>query len=393
MDPLVTVVILIHDDAGWIGACLDSIMREPGVEIIVVDNASTDGGADVVRNAAPGAQLFVNTANRGFSAACNQGAAMGRAPFLLFLNPDAYFLPGALRTLTDHLASAPNLGAVGPRQWVDARLNWQWSVVPVPPTLLTFLFWRMILRRLGTGARFTPPYQRWHRAVWFGDDPAEVPYLSGAGFLVRRSAFEEVGGFDERFFIFFEDVDLSDRLRGRGWKLCVVPKSGMVHRVGGTVGRTPSRGEDHLYRSGLRYLADRADPATRLLWWLASRRNARRTTSPAGSQEHHETRALQWSPVPGATSYRVEISPDPAFLFGAGGIVQQEHCILPDRMGALTAGRPLYWRVGAERGTKWVWSPLRMSPPDDPALRSRPVASAGGHTLRDATSRDEGEPA
>jgi N-acetylglucosaminyl-diphospho-decaprenol L-rhamnosyltransferase len=111
--PVAVVVVSFHS-RDTLGPCLDSLVRPSPLEIVVVDNASADGSAEIARRRDPAPRVLANTSNVGFARACNQGARVTTAPHVLFLNPDAWLAPGALETMVARLESSPTIGVTGP---------------------------------------------------------------------------------------------------------------------------------------------------------------------------------------------------------------------------------------------------------------------------------------
>jgi len=199
-------------------------------EAIVVDNASSDGSAAVVETFAQ-ATLIRNATNVGFGRAVNQAVASSRAPLLLMLNPDCRLAVGATATMRAILDADPACAVVGPRI-LDPDGAVQGSARG-DPDMLTGLFGRTgALRNL---LPFLPVARRnvvVEEAVRSGASSIVVDWLSGACLLVRRDAFLAAGGFDERFFMYWEDADLCRRLRGQGHSIRYVPDATAVHKVG-----------------------------------------------------------------------------------------------------------------------------------------------------------------
>jgi N-acetylglucosaminyl-diphospho-decaprenol L-rhamnosyltransferase len=198
-----------------------------GVEVLVVDNASGDGIRPLLAERAPGARLVPLEENRGYGAACNRGAAATERPYLLFLNSDAYVRPGAVESLVAALDADPGAAAAGPRL-LDPDGTLQRSIRRLPTP------WRIFCESSGlaffSGGRgalagHTATRQDHGR-------PAAVEALMGAALLVRRFAFEEVGGFDESFFLYAEETDLMARWRRRGWRVLYEPRAEVVHEGG-----------------------------------------------------------------------------------------------------------------------------------------------------------------
>jgi GT2 family glycosyltransferase len=208
--------------------CLESVRAEGPAEIAVVDNASTDGTAEMVRREFPEVALAVNAENRGNGPACNQAVALCRAPYVLVLNADTRLEPGALRGLARYLDEHPRAGVAGPRL-VNPDGSLQASCFPFLGTL------RMSVEKSAAGrllARVPAARARWLLSHGPHDRPRQVPWLLGAALAVRRAAFDAVGGFDPAFFMYTEEVDLCWRLRAAGWEVHFAPVATVVHAGG-----------------------------------------------------------------------------------------------------------------------------------------------------------------
>ena len=231
--PEVTAILVNYNAGGELALALQSIREDCAAlawEAVVVDNASTDGSAAVVETI-PQVTLVRNVTNVGFGRAVNQAGALATSPLLLFINPDCRVLPGAVPTLRSVLDAEPSCAVAGP-QILDPDGTVQGSARG-DPDMLTGLFGR-------TGALrvllpFLPVARRnvvTEDAVRTGASSMVVDWLSGACMLVRRDAFLSAGGFDERFFLYWEDADLCRRLRNRGFHIRYVPGATAVHKVG-----------------------------------------------------------------------------------------------------------------------------------------------------------------
>jgi GT2 family glycosyltransferase len=203
----------------------------PEAEIVVVDNASGDSIGRILSREVPGARVFTETQNRGYGAACNRGARETSRPFLLLLNSDAFIQPGAVESLAAALDSDPLAAAVGPLLTnPDGTL--QPSILRLPT------LWRIFCESSGLAflAGGRGPF-RGHSATREDHSRARaVESVKGAAMLVRRSAFEQVGGFDESFFLYAEESDLATRLRRHGWRVLFEPAAEVVHRGGASGG-------------------------------------------------------------------------------------------------------------------------------------------------------------
>ena len=198
-------------------------------EGIVVDNASVDGSADIAMTFGPRVRLVRNRENVGFGRGINQGAAATDAPLLLVINPDCRLQPGAFEALARELARRPRCAIAGPRV-LDPDGTPQGSARG-DPDMLTGLFGRTsALRRL---MPWLPAAKRnVADAVAGATESMAVDWVSGACMLIRRDAFDAVGGFDARYFLYWEDADLCRRLRARGHEIRYVPAATAVHVVG-----------------------------------------------------------------------------------------------------------------------------------------------------------------
>jgi GT2 family glycosyltransferase len=231
--PTVSAILVNYNAGQELVMALRSIEADcmPGSwEALVVDNASTDGSAALVEGF-PNTTLIRNNGNVGFGRAVNQAAAVSKGPLLLLLNPDCRLLGGAMSALRSAIDAESSCAVVGPRI-LDPDGAVQGSARG-DPDMLTGLFGR-------TGAlRVLMPFLPVARrnvvvedAVRSGESSVVVDWVSGACMLVRRDAFLAAGGFDERFFLYWEDADLCRRLRSRGYHVRYVPGAAAVHQVG-----------------------------------------------------------------------------------------------------------------------------------------------------------------
>jgi GT2 family glycosyltransferase len=225
---VISAVVVSYQSAATLGRCLASLPPpEPGrCELLVVDNASTDGSLELVRREHPGARLLALAANVGFGAAVNRAAAEARGDAMLLLNADAWLMPGALDALARRLASRPRLAWVAPRLvYPDGRPQFAWE----PEVSLLGEAARKLRNRFES--------RQWsHTVLPRVLRPLGPGWFTAACALVRREAFRDVGGFDERFFLYFEDTDLCLRLRRAGWELAQEPAARVVHVSAGSGG-------------------------------------------------------------------------------------------------------------------------------------------------------------
>ena len=231
--PEVTAIVVNFNAGDELRAALASVSTEltgRAWEGLVVDNASHDGSGAIAQEFAPAVTLVSNATNVGFGRAVNQALARARAPFVLIMNPDCRLQPGALAALEDELRRRPRCALVGPRI-LDPDGSVQGSARGDPDMLTGFFGRSASLRRL-------LPWLAVSRGnvvdarVTGGGPSVVVDWLSGACVLARREALADVGGFDERYFLYWEDADLCRRLRARGHHVRYVPSAAAVHRVG-----------------------------------------------------------------------------------------------------------------------------------------------------------------
>lgn len=233
-----TVIIVIFNSADQLSACaaaLEPALMGLAARIVIVDNASSDGSVDVARTLWPAAMTIANPVNRGFGPAVNQGLAVADGRAVLLLNPDARPGAAAVRRLLDYLDGDPTAGIVAP-QLLDGAGRPVLSCYPFP-TLGTlawrYLHFHRLAPHLGGG--------RWRRATLAPNAtaPLPVPWAQGACLLLRADMLSQIGGFDERFIFFAEEVDLAWRVATDGWRCVYLPTATVRHQEGTSTGRVP----------------------------------------------------------------------------------------------------------------------------------------------------------
>ena len=258
--PAVSVVVVTYNALPWIERCLESVR---GRETIVVDHGSTDGTLDAVQRRFPDA-LLLRRENRGYGAGLNAGLRAASNDFVLLLNSDAWAEDAGVDRLLAFAEEHPRAGLVGPRG-LNADGTRQLTVRGFP-TLWRLATEYLFLRKLA-------PRSRVLNAFYAGgldlDRAQTVEWVMGFAMLVRRAAVEEIGGFDEGFFLFSEETDLCRRLWDAGWEVWYLPESEFTHVAGATHG---GRMFDENVRGHLRFLAKHrgeayAERARRLLLW------------------------------------------------------------------------------------------------------------------------------
>jgi GT2 family glycosyltransferase len=225
---MLSAVIVTYNSSGQIARCLDSLQGRVG-EVVVVDNASADGTAELVRKRYPSVQLVSPGVNLGFAAAANLGARRSSGSTLLFLNPDTVCLD-PLEPLEAALDGAENfVAAAGRLVGPDGRTQTGFTVRRLP-TPASLIFEILLLNRLFPRNLVNRRYRCLDLDL---ELPQHVEQPAGACLAVRRDRFEACGGFDEAFFpLWFEDVDLCKRLRDRGGAILFLPQVRIEHRGG-----------------------------------------------------------------------------------------------------------------------------------------------------------------
>jgi GT2 family glycosyltransferase len=227
----VDVVVVAYNSRRCLRACVEPLARVPGVSIVVVDNACPERSFEVVEELA-GVRVIHVPSNEGFAYGCNRGWRAGGSELVLFLNPDARLDAAALGRLAHTLEIDPTAGVVGPRTYrADGTLRWS---IRRFPSLRSTYCQALFLHHLAPGASWVDEVVRDPARY---DRPGPVDWLPGACLLVRRSTLEAVGGFDEDFFLYVEDMDFCRRVSLTGLGIVYSPDAICVHEGGGSFSR------------------------------------------------------------------------------------------------------------------------------------------------------------
>jgi GT2 family glycosyltransferase len=256
---LLSIIIVNWNTRQLLLSCLASIVANPptsSFEILVFDNASSDGSVESIASEYPEVHLMASSVNLGFARANNRAAASAQGQFLLLLNPDTVVGPGTIDTLLRYLANQPQVAAVGPRL-VQLDGTIQHSIERLPT--LYREWWRLLhLDHLY-------PVSTYPRQAFTSRQPRRVEVIAGACFLLRQEAVATTGLFDEEYFIYSEEIDLCDRLQERGWELHWVPEAVVSHLGGQSTRQVADRMFVELYRSKVKFFRKRRG---RLSAWL-----------------------------------------------------------------------------------------------------------------------------
>ena len=267
-EPDWAAVVINYEAGAALCDCVRSLLADTSAgrppEVVVVDNGSSDGSAAAVARSLPAVKVLHPGANLGYARAANLGIAATHAPVVAVCNPDLEVEDGAAGALVPRLAAEVDLGAVGP-----LIRNTDGTIYPsarsdprvrdaVGHGLLGFV-WR------------TNPFTRRYRQLDADPSrPRDVDWVSGAAVWLRRDALDTVGGWDERYFMYVEDVDLCWQLRRRGWRVGYEPGAVVTHVQGATTAKHPYRMIAEHHRSLYRFASKRWRGARRVALPLAA---------------------------------------------------------------------------------------------------------------------------
>lgn len=235
-----SIIIVNFNTKELLSNCLHSIFTHPcneEFEVLVVDNASSDGSLEMVERAYPQVKLISNQKNLGFAGANNQGIRESRGTYVLLLNSDTEILEGALQSKIEFMDSNPQAGAIGCQLLLPDGVPQPFTYGKDPT--LSYLIHR-ILRML---------LKHKYMHIWVGEGIVETEWVTGACMMVRREAIDSVGYLDEKFFMYFEDNDWCHRMREKGWKVYFLPNVKAIHLGGRSLAADdPNRKTDY-YKS------------------------------------------------------------------------------------------------------------------------------------------------
>lgn len=244
----VSILIVSMETRADVLACLQSLQDAPDTEIVVLDNVSGDGTVEAIRAAYPHVRVIAGERRRGFGANNNTLIRATTAPYVYLLNPDTVSEPGSVARLSDVLDADPAVAAVAPRVvFGDGREQDTAWRFPSPATCV-----RAALT-LGRGGITQSG----------GDAPRRVDWAMACALLVRRSALDAVGLFDEGFFMYSEETDLQRRLAGAGHAVVWTPAVTVVHHQGRSTAAVPERRVNEQWRSRQRYWVKHHSPTGR----------------------------------------------------------------------------------------------------------------------------------
>ncbi|UCH62358.1 MAG: glycosyltransferase family 2 protein [Fidelibacterota bacterium] len=231
---ILSVIIVNYNSDHHLTACIQSLIKNAGevpIEVIIIDNASTDDSIRLVSKVFPDLKILTNSRNMGFAAACNQCLREARGGNILLLNPDTIIQSGAVKDTMEFLTRTPEAGIAGCRLLnTDGR---PWNSCRTFPTVWDYLFDSLFLTRLFPGSRL---FGRLYLTNTRFTEPAEVDVVSGAFFMFKRAVMDDIGLLDERYFIYTEERDFCYRAKATGWKVYFYPQAEIIH-----IGRVSTR--------------------------------------------------------------------------------------------------------------------------------------------------------
>ena len=235
----VSTVIINWNTRDVLRDCLASVYantKNIAFEVIVVDNASSDGSVDMIRSEFPHVKLIANSGNRGFAGANNQAIAVGQGRYVLLLNSDTVVLEGALDKMVAFADSHPEAGIATCR--VLSKDKTLQPTCFMFPSVLNLFLWATYLSKLFPKSRF---FGRERMTWWNRNDVRDVDVATGCFMLVRRQAIEQIGLLDERFFMYFEEADWCYRFKKGGWKILFTPSAEIIHLGGASTKQAGSK--------------------------------------------------------------------------------------------------------------------------------------------------------
>ena len=255
-------VVVNFETGPLLVTCLRSVLADTSAgeaELVVVDNGSRDGSVAALARELPSVRVLETGRNLGYAGAVNRGVAATRAPVVAVLNSDVEVSPGTAAALLARLDGEPDLAAIGPViKNPDGSLYPSARTVPSPGDAVGHALLGMV--------RPSNPFTRRYRQLDIDPTrPRDVDWLSGAAVWLRRSALQSVGGWDEHYFMYMEDIDLGWRLRRLGWRVAYEPGGAVMHVQAASTDRHPYRMIVAHHRSAFRFAAKRWHGLQRLL--------------------------------------------------------------------------------------------------------------------------------
>lgn len=359
-----TISIVNYNTRDLLEKCLRSIQETTervNYEIIVIDNASWDGSGEMVRERFPEVALIQNEENLGFNRAHNLALKRARGRYVLLLNPDTVVLPKALDQMVEFMEAYPDAGMAGCRSWVDSTKTFQVPALKVS-TLVSALVELTPFCSLLPYSRIARRHWRAAHAIWEAKVPLEVEGIYGGFMMLRAEVIRQMGLLDEGFPLWYEEADLSRRIRGLGKKIYFVPRAEIFHyhRQSQRQGNLEDwmatclvKSRSHYYRkyygrlgvAALGLIMAAGERLARALCKIAQRPLPWFPVLDLNPYSGRREILLQWRPVPGAVHYLVEISFNLHFAARAGVFVWNPCLPISSELLENLSGWGVYLRV------------------------------------------------
>jgi N-acetylglucosaminyl-diphospho-decaprenol L-rhamnosyltransferase len=265
-----SVVTVSYNTRELLRECLASVFSTLGPrlrhEVIVVDNASSDGSVAMIRDSFPQVRVLANPENVGFAAGSNQGLEESSGRYVILLNPDTVASPGALERMVALMEEQGDVGIVGPKL-IYPDGEFQHSAFAFPTLSMIFLDFFPLHHRL-LNSRLNGRYPR---ALYEKGQPFPIDHPLGAALMVRRSVLDEVGSLDESFFMYCEEIDWCMRIKRAGWRILCCPRAEIVHYVAQSTSQFRDEMYVELHRSRYRLYQKHYSPSfRRVARWLVA---------------------------------------------------------------------------------------------------------------------------
>lgn len=243
----ISVGIINYNTVNDLRVCLESLGQSE-IPICVFDNASSDGSPDMVAAQFPWVSLHRSSQNLGFGKAANQLIRSAETEYVMLLNSDTRLDTTAVTALAEYLDQHSNVALAGPRL-TNSDGTLQPSCFPFPGTMQ----WLIDNDASSSVVRGVPGLRDWLFRSWRHDCERTVPWVKGAAMAIRRVAFEQIGGFDESFFMYFEETDLCYRLKQNGWEVRFTPAATVIHAGAASTEQCLADMLGHLFAGNLRF--------------------------------------------------------------------------------------------------------------------------------------------
>jgi GT2 family glycosyltransferase len=263
--PMVSVVIVSWNAKAFLAECLETLMQQPckyTMEVLVVDNASTDGSPEFVESNCPEVRLIRNESNLGFSKANNQGMEQTTGKYICLINSDVHILDGCLTKLVDYMEANPKLGMGGPSMLsADGKVGRSCRGFPN--------VWNMFCHAVALDSLFPTSklFGSYSLRYWSQDTNRPVDIIGGWFWIVRREALTQVGLLDEGFFFYAEDMDWCKRFHQHGWGVAFLADAASVHYGGGSSRQAPLKYFIQEQRADRQYWRKHHRPLERALYY------------------------------------------------------------------------------------------------------------------------------